>query len=335
MFASILDWMRDRIYWTEDKLDWTLDKLVNIGAYLGFLWSWQSVLTAISALVAVVGLTVEMEDRQSERVFRAWNVVSTTSEYARADPPSRRYRLFGSSQLREAMQYLNRKFRGAVCNRLVIPPISFLLTGNSERICLFPKKERETLSSLNIPFSDLSGVRLPEANLTGSILNGADLRNAELEGAQLCFVEMRTADLTAAQLSNAVLWEADLSSADAGSYFVTSLREAEIKNADLRRANLRGTDLRDANLEGSDLRDVEVEGDAFFGVLYTKWHGANLMEADLRGVTGLTCNQLTSANNWEMSYRDDDLLCGKERPAKKKQKTRNTVRRTCIPIQER
>ena len=44
--------------------------------------------------------------------------------------------------------------------------------------------------------------------------------------------------------------------------------------------------------------------------------GAELTEADLRAVLGLTCDQLQEAAHWESAYRDPELACGADIPQK-------------------
>ena len=64
---------------------------------------------------------------------------------------------------------------------------------------------------------------------------------------------------------------------------------------------LAGADLSGTNLQSADLTDAILEN-------------AVLTGADLRGVLGLTCEQLRSAKYpcWMFSYRDDKLDCEAE-----------------------
>ena len=54
-------------------------------------------------------------------------------------------------------------------------------------------------------------------------------------------------------------------------------------------------------------------------MLVVNLSGANLMEADLRGVKQLTCEELKWAEKWEHTYRDETLACGAFIPEPPKQ----------------
>lgn len=80
--------------------------------------------------------------------------------------------------------------------------------------------------------------------------------------------------------------------------------------------NLRGSvmkkcDFTDASLNFSNLDGVKFEGSIF---TKTDLEKANLRNADLRGAKCLTCEQLKSAINWKLAYRDEDLACGADIP---------------------
>ena len=81
--------------------------------------------TGLGVAIALVSIMVELEDRQAERIFRAWQVMLAVPA--------------GSSQ-REAAEYLNREFDGFVC-RSWVNSLSIRLTGNNRRSCIIPKKE--------------------------------------------------------------------------------------------------------------------------------------------------------------------------------------------------
>ena len=191
-------------------------------------------LTGLGVAIALVTIMVELEDRQAERIFRAWQVMLT-------EPA-------GSSQ-REAAEYLNREFDGFMC-RSWVNSLSIRLTGNSRRGCLIPKKERELLAGIRAASANLTGVNLPNAflpvaNLTGAILlgadlTGADLTDADLPGANLTDANLTRADLTRADLTDANLTGANLTGAD--------LTDAFLTGADLTRANLTRAGLTQAQL---------------------------------------------------------------------------------------
>ena len=191
---------------------------------------WGIVLTLISVTIALITIVVDLEDRQAERTFRAWQIVLAE-------------RSAGSSQ-REALEYLNRTFDGSVCGAWV-NWVSKRLTGDSRRECIIPRKERESLAELAAISAGLPGAELPGADLYRAELAFADLTRANLLHAKLAF-----ADLTRANLLDAELAFADLTSAD--------LTSANLQDANLAGAELAGTELEDANLSGVDLRDTRV-----------------------------------------------------------------------------
>ena len=96
------------------------------------------VLTYIGVWIALIAFMVDLEDRKSERTFRAWQVVQGFE--SRDVKPDTRAGASGSS-LREALEFLNREFDGFVCGSKV-RYLSELLTGNDRRECLFPKKKQ-------------------------------------------------------------------------------------------------------------------------------------------------------------------------------------------------
>jgi uncharacterized protein YjbI with pentapeptide repeats len=69
----------------------------------------------------------------------------------------------------------------------------------------------------------------------------------------------------------------------------------------LKRAILERTNLGWANLQGTDLTEAVFDG-------------ANLTGVELRSATGLDCERLKRAQNWEKAYRDQALSCGSAIP---------------------
>ena len=191
---------------------------------------WGIVLTLISVTIALITIMVDLEDRQAERTFRAWQIVLAE-------------RSVGSSQ-REALEYLNRTFDGSVCGSWV-NWVSKGLTGNSRRECIIPRKERGSLAELAATNAGLPGAELPGADLYRAELALADLTRANLLDANLAF-----ADFSRANLLDANLAFADLSRAE--------LTSANLQDANLAGADLTGAELQDANLSGANLRDASV-----------------------------------------------------------------------------
>ena len=138
--------------------------------------------TVIGVAIAIITFVIELEDRQNERYFRGWQVVRAGTA--------------GFSQ-REAIEYLNREFDGFGCVGLV-NWLSNWLTGNSQRSCLIPQKERDPLIGADLMSADLTDVDLTEADLTD-----VDLREANLTGADLRKANLTDANLTATDLKDA------------------------------------------------------------------------------------------------------------------------------------
>ena len=107
-----------------------------------------------------------------------------------------------------------------------------------------------------------------------------------------------------------------------------NLYKANLANHDLKGTDLKGSDLtlailsgsklssayldnailKNANLENSDLTKTSF---LYADFTETNLKDANLKGSDLRNAKGLSCEQLKKAVNWEDTYRDDVLLCGK------------------------
>ncbi len=119
-----------------------------------------------------------------------------------------------------------------------------------------PKQSSQSLDAL--------GVRLDSAYLIQSDLRGARMPESYLRKAKLVDARLRAINLRDANLSGA------------------DLRRADLREATLRRANLKEANLSSANLSKADLRGVYLE-DAL-----------SLEDTDLRGVTGLTKEQLAT-----------------------------------------
>jgi len=80
------------------------------------------------------------------------------------------------------------------------------------------------------------------------------------------------------------------------------LMGANLDKADLRKADLRGANLSDASLVGAHL-----EGATFFRSILDR---ADLAGAYLNGAQFLTGDQLVTAKNWQLAFRDLALACG-------------------------
>lgn len=180
--------------WTDRKTIWR--RLVS-----GFE-PWGIVLTPIGVGLALIGVAialitimVDLDDRQSERTFRAWQLVL-------AD------RAAGSSQ-REAVEHLNRQFDGFVCEPWV-NSISIRLTGNHRRKCLLPGKERASFENIVARGAVLTGANLTAVDMRRADLMNANLSRANLSRAVLLSADIRGANLSWANLRNAFLMYADM-----------------------------------------------------------------------------------------------------------------------------
>lgn len=95
-----------------------------------------------------------------------------------------------------------------------------------------------------------------------------------------------------------------------------NLRHSILDNVDLYKSDLRSADLRGANLEKADLEESVLFLANLQGAILTgaKLAMADLKRANLREVSGLVCDQLTSARNWQRACRDTALACGADIP---------------------
>lgn len=119
---------------------------------------------------------------------------------------------------------------------------------------------------------DLTGTLL---GLPGVDLRGGNLRNVDLIGADLTGADLRDADLRDARMDGAVLVDAKLGGAD--------LNYTQLAGADLHNAFLSGADLRNVNLSGAHLRGTRMGSDLRFANLRdAKLINASLGFADLR-----------------------------------------------------
>jgi len=167
----------------------------------------------------------------------------------------------------------------------------------------------------NLREANLGGAYLQEANLLAANIRRADLQAADLQGAYLQGAKLKRANLREADLGGAYLQEANLIGARLqGAILIgTNLKGAHLEEADLQGAYLQGaylieTDLQRANLQGADLQEAYLDE--------ADLTEADLTEADLRMISGINCAKLTKSKNWELSYRDQRLECGKPIPTK-------------------
>ena len=241
---------------------------------------WGILLAIIGLFLTMLGFMLELEDRQSERVFRAWEVVLGATKNIQEDiatnsddEKSSNSTYSSGSSVRQALEYLNREFSGRWCSDTV-NSISKYFIGNQQRECVVPKKRRESFENFVFASMDLSTANLQSVNLEGANLRFANLQYADLRDANLRF-----ANLSHASLDNADLRGADLHRAN--------LSISNLRGADLRGANLSFADLEAADLEAADLRKADL--------LNANLLNANLSSANLSDVQKLFQGHLDEA----------------------------------------
>jgi hypothetical protein len=164
---------------------------------------WTILLAVIALAFTFTTILVEFEDRQSERIFRAWEVVLRISEVNQG-------RQIGSgSAAREALEYLNRSFAGWGCTDFITDR-SLKMTGNDKRKCLLPRKNRESFANMRMSGVDLTDIDLREANLEDAtlenvIFNQANLSDAIFSGSVITSGEFFRANLQGAKFYSAEL----------------------------------------------------------------------------------------------------------------------------------
>ena len=111
-------------------------------------------------------------------------------------------------------------------------------------------------------------------------------------------------DLRYANLHDASLKCIDLHKAN----FLNS----DLSEVDLSKSNLSESDFVAADLRGADLSHSCLRGVEFFPFSDNEIDGVDLHNADLRGITTLSCEGLKRAKNWAETCRDEKLACGEE-----------------------
>ncbi|MEQ8710963.1 MAG: pentapeptide repeat-containing protein [Rhodospirillales bacterium] len=155
-------------------------------------------------------------------------------------------------------------------------------------------------SSFHRGLADHANMRDLSANgllATGASFIGSDLRNSSFVDARLSETDFSDANLT-----EATFRRADLRSTQ---FRLARIRNGRFVGADLTRADFIDADLSEVSFRGANLDQVDFTD-------------AVMIEADLRGSRGLTCNQLVLARDWELTLRDQTLACGAQIPSGKK-----------------
>ena len=147
--------------------------------------------TIIAALSLVFSI-IALPRIQESNVASAWQVVD--------NPPTEDARIVG-----QEMEYLNHEFEGRGCGRLITKTLIWL-TGEDDRRCIIPRKERERFRDLDLTGVVLTDLDLGGAELSGAILIDVDLSRTDLSNANLIEVDLEGAILHRTNLSGAELY---------------------------------------------------------------------------------------------------------------------------------
>jgi hypothetical protein len=135
------------------------------------------------------------------------------------------------------------------------------------------------LSNASLDRARLSGLTLRNVCLKGANLREADLYGADLEGSDLSQADLRGANLSGADLSGANLLPYDIDDPARWSQHNLDKRSTLNIGEPLSRKGLIATKLRGAILRDAQLRNAWL-------------HGVALSGADLKGVKGITTEEL-------------------------------------------
>ena len=277
---------------------------------------WALFLAVVGLGATMITMLVELDDRKSERTFRAWELILTITDRSSEDMPTGT-----GSAIHLAMEYLNRESTGWGCAPIV-RVLTTRLTGSNSRECLVPRKEKESMADLRAPDSILNEIdlrradlrrallsgaelmhaRLAEADLSGAVLEGANLFGADLEGAKLYSTNLRHASIRCVNMSHAELGAIDMTDAyTVGPHWVASSDTPR----DIGRLYCRGEyllDLTDSHVRGGNFSTSRIPYTNFshvdFGSADLKdalITGSNLSGANLTLTRNLTQDQLDSA----------------------------------------
>ncbi len=225
---------------------------------------WGILLAVIALVLTLAQFWTDYQDRVSERVVRAWTLVTTAAP--------------GNSGKREALEYLNRE-DGWLCVEWLWEGCAIVLKPRTELVGIDLSASRHGETGAYLPRINLRRANLIEADLSGANLFEANLFHAFLVRANLSNTNLVKADLTWAQLFAAQLSEANLKEA--------KLTRAQVSGADLSKANLSGVNLSRANLARSNFSGANFSGASL--------SGANLSLANLSEARKLSQDMLDEA----------------------------------------
>ena len=163
---------------------------------------------------------------------------------------------------------------------------AYRTAGNIKRL------NRHGIYDLNLADCYLVRTNLNYVNLSGANLNLAKVSHAQLIGCVLEESRLNQTNFEQANMNHANLKKSYANGADFNSAFLIN---ADFEGSYLIKANFENAILMEANLKGCDLSGASFKH-------------CNLFKADLRGVIGLSCEQLLEVRNLHRAKLDDQLL---------------------------
>ena len=163
---------------------------------------------------------------------------------------------------------------------------AFRTVGNIKRL------NRHKIHEINLVNCHLARTNLNYVNLKGSNLNSANFSSSSLIETNMENTRLNQTNFENANLNQAVLKGSYASGANFKDAF---LIKSQFENSFLIKTNFKNAFLMEANLSGSYLMGADFEN-------------ASLYKADLRGVKGLTVEQLTRAKTLYLAKFDDEIL---------------------------
>jgi len=163
---------------------------------------------------------------------------------------------------------------------------AFRTVGNIKRL------NRHKISNINLVNCHLTKTNLNQVTLNGSNLNSANLSHCNAIECDFSDARANQTNFENAKMNQAIFNTAYASGANFKDAF---LIKAQFNKAFLIKANFSNAYLMEA-----DLRDCHLTGAIF--------DEASLYKADLRGVEGLTAEQLKNVKTLYLAKLDDDIL---------------------------
>ena len=263
----------------------------HLQQFVRIMAPWGVFIAAGSILIAAIGFTIDLSDRQSERYLRSWQLVFSVTGVSSSGMNNTKPDLYGryflGSSVRPVLEYLNRASPGILCFYFLESIIGNLATDHRRR-CIVPEKHRASLAGLDFRGLHLDRIYLPSSRLEVTKFQYARLAEANLEGSNLTNANLRGTDFTNSNLKE------------------TILSSAKLDGAKIYGTDLRGANFTEATLEGT-MMNCSLKSD-------NERQTYLVVCTDLRGAEGLSCEQLKKASEWCRSFRDQKLACGASIP---------------------